>query len=467
MSDSVGGLRLSLAWKFILAFAAVVLVGVGTVSILANQGTARELRGFMVRGGMTDASQLAQQLEGYYRGRGSWEGVELLLEAPSMGHQMRGAGRGEAMGSGAAVQPALYDVQGQWIAGSSSTVSPTLSTGDLANATPIQVEGEIVGYVIVEAVGGPNSTDELIDRVNRAIWLAALAAGAAALLIGGLLVIGLLRPVKALTSASKELSQGDLSQRVPVTTRDERGELSLAFNQMADNLEQMEAQRRDLTADIAHELRNPLSVMQARLEGIIDGVYEPSSERLKSVLEQSKLLNRLVEDLRMLALADAGQLTLDRADTDLSSLAAQAVEVYRTQAEEGDVRLGLDAPAPGSLVANVDPARMEQVLGNLLSNALRHTPPKGKVELAVARRDGVGSVLIEVSDTGEGIPEESLPFVFDRFYRADRSRSRERGGTGLGLAITRELVEAHGGSIEVSNRQGGGTVFSIELPSAE
>jgi len=466
MSDAGSGLRLSLAWKFILAFAAVVLVGVGTVSILANQGTARELRGFMVRGGMTDASQLAQQLEGYYRGRGSWEGVESLLAAPSMGHQMRGGGRGEAMGAGMAVQPALYDVRGQSIAGSSSTTSPTLSAGDLAAATPIQVEGEIVGYV-VEAVGGPNSTEEVIERVNRAIWLAALAAGVAALLIGGLLVVGLLRPVKALTSASKELSQGDLSQRVPVTTRDELGELSLAFNQMADNLEQMEAQRRDLTADIAHELRNPLSVMQARLEGIIDGVYEASPERLKSVLEQSQLLNRLVEDLRMLALADAGQLTLDCTDTDLSSLAAQSVEVYRTQAEEGNVMLSLDTPAPGSLVASVDPARMEQVLGNLLSNALRHTPPEGRVELAVGRRDGARSVLIEVSDTGEGIPEESLPFVFDRFYRADRSRSRERGGTGLGLAITRELVEAHGGSIEVSNRKGGGTVFSIELPSTD
>jgi signal transduction histidine kinase len=362
------------------------------------------------------------------------------------------------------LQPALYNEQGQWIAGSSSALSPTLSERDLAAATPIQVEGEIVGYVTVEVVGEPNSTEELVERVNRAIWLAALAAGVAALLIGGVLVVGLLKPVNALTSAAQELSQGDLSQRVPITTRDELGELSLAFNQMADNLERMEGQRRDLTADIAHELRNPLSVMQARLEGIIDGVYEPSPERLKSVLEQSRLLNRLVEDLRMLALADAGQLTLDRADTDLSSLATQAVEVYRTQAEEGDVRLSLDTPAPGTLVASVDPARMEQVLGNLLSNALRHTPPEGEMELAVGRRDGARSVLITVSDTGEGIPEESLPFVFDRFYRADRSRSRERGGTGLGLAITRELVEAHGGSIEASNRHGGGTVFSIELP---
>jgi two-component system sensor histidine kinase BaeS len=215
-----------------------------------------------------------------------------------------------------------------------------------------------------------------------------------------------------------------------------------------------------MTADIAHELRNPLSVMQARVEAVIDGVYPPTAEHLQPVLEQTRLLSRLVEDLRTLALADAGQLALDRQDIDLAGVVARTVAGYRAQAQAAGVQLRVRL-AEGVRV-EADPGRIEQVVGNLLSNAVRHAPPGSEVEISL----GVDArwARLEVADAGEGIPDEALASVFERFYRADRSRSREGGGTGLGLAISRQLIVAHGGTIAAANRPEGGAVFRIDLP---
>jgi signal transduction histidine kinase len=238
-----------------------------------------------------------------------------------------------------------------------------------------------------------------------------------------------------------------------------------------------------MTADIAHELRTPLAVQRAHLEALQDGVYPLNPANLAPILEQTHLLSRLVEDLRTLALADAGQLRLDRVPTDLPALARRVIERFQPQAAAQGIAIQLDS-APGfpSPVLSLDPARIEQVLANLLTNALRHTPEGGRIAVSVygsperrpaamrpATEEPVSApgVQVSVRDSGPGIPEEALPRVFERFYRADRARSREEGGTGLGLAIARQIAQAHGGSLTAANHPEGGAFFTLTLPFSQ
>jgi two-component system, OmpR family, sensor histidine kinase BaeS len=249
-----------------------------------------------------------------------------------------------------------------------------------------------------------------------------------------------------------------------VKGRDELASLARTFNRMANSLEDAETRRRSLTADIAHELRNPLAVQRANLEAMQDGLYPVSTEALEPVLEQNLFLTRLVEDLRMLALADAGELILERAETDLAKLVEQIVERYKPQASLRQIRLEIvdGNVSPKLHSVWVDPVRIEQILGNLLSNALRHSPEGGLVRICLSSDES--NLRLEVHDDGTGIPEDSLDHIFDRFYRADRSRSRVEGGTGLGLAIARKLAEAHGGTLQACNHPEGGALFTLTLP---
>jgi signal transduction histidine kinase len=252
---------------------------------------------------------------------------------------------------------------------------------------------------------------------------------------------------------------------VRVEADDEIGDLGQAFNQMAAELERAEVLRRQMTADIAHELRTPLSVIQGNVEALQDGLFPLTLEALEPIQTKTELLGRLVEDLRNLALAEAGQLPLDRQPTDLASLAEGAVTAFQPAAEAKGITLGLIAP-PGLPPADADPQRIEQVLVNLLSNALRHTPAGGRVEIELASAAS-NRLTLRITDTGPGIPPEALPNVFERFYRVDRGRGRGEGGdgTGLGLAVARSIVEAHGGIIKVENAPGRGASFWFALPA--
>jgi signal transduction histidine kinase len=299
--------------------------------------------------------------------------------------------------------------------------------------------------------------------INRALLLAAVVAGLAAVLLTVGLSRRILGPVSTLTAAARRMERGDLSQRVEVQSNDEIGELARAFNAMADGLTRLEDLRRSMVSDVAHELRTPLSNIRGYLEALQDGVVEPKREIIDSLHEEAMLLNRLVDDLQELALAEAGQLRLERQSVAPADLVNRAMEAARAQAAAGGITLQVDLPADLSLV-DVDPQRIGQVLGNLLSNALTHTPPGGEVVVAAQARES--EVELSVSDTGEGILPEHLPYIFERFYRADKSRSRATGGTGLGLAIARQLVEAHGGRIEVESEVGRGTQFTFTLPVA-
>ncbi|MBI3240961.1 MAG: HAMP domain-containing protein [Chloroflexi bacterium] len=454
---------MSLFPKLLLSFMAVVLVGVAVVSFLANQVAAREVRGFMFQGGMTTESGMAQELAGYYRGRGSWEGAQTLISADHM------------MGGMMSQRLIIADAQGQIVADSDGRFTgQRLSNDELASGLPIEVDGAQVGTLLAAGSGpgmmmggfgspGQASEDELLFRVNRAIFLAAAVAGGLALVIGGLLAYGLVRPIRQLTSATGAVARGDLSHRVPVSSNDEIGELATSFNAMSADLEKAEGLRRSMMADIAHELRNPIAVLQANLEAVIDGVLPPSAENLQPLLDQSQLLARLVDDLRTLALAEAGQLSLNRALTDPAEVVRSVVAQFTRQAEAKTLSLQTNI-APNLPQLALDSQRIAQVLGNLLSNAIRHTPEDGRIECRVTSE--ARQVTFAVSDTGSGISAEALPHIFERFYRADSSRSRAGGGTGLGLSIAKQLVELHGGKIwaESDGAPGKGTRVSFALP---
>jgi two-component system OmpR family sensor kinase/two-component system sensor histidine kinase BaeS len=270
------------------------------------------------------------------------------------------------------------------------------------------------------------------------------------------------RPLSALMNAADAVAAGDLSVRVPAQRRGEFGQLMNSFNRMVEELELADQRRRNLTADVAHELRTPLQIIQGNLEGVLDGIYAPTTEHIATTLEETRQLARLVEDLRVLSQAEAGQLAMTWEVVDVAELCADAVTSFQGQAEAAGVDLrAVVSAAP--LTMSGDYGRLDQVVSNLLANALRHTPTGGRVEVRAAQT--ATGVRLEVSDTGEGIPAEDLPYIFDRFWRGDRARTHQGGaGSGLGLAIVRQLVQAHGGSIRVQSEVGQGTTFTVDLP---
>lgn len=272
-------------------------------------------------------------------------------------------------------------------------------------------------------------------------------------------------PIADLMSAADAVAQGDLTVRLREDVPGEFGKLARRFNNMTAELQRSAQQRRNLTADIAHELRNPLHIIQGNLEGMLDEVYEPTPENLTATLDETRLLARLVSDLHTLSLAESGQLALHPVPSLAADLLADAAANFSARAAEQGIHLSVEVPPEAaSLGLNVDPDRIGQVLSNLLVNALRYTPSGGSVTLRASAAPG--GVRLTVSDTGVGIPPEDLPYVFDRFWRGDRSRGRAGGtGSGLGLAIAKQLVEAHGGTISATSRLGGGTEMLIDLPA--
>ncbi|MFJ3415589.1 sensor histidine kinase [Streptomyces sp. NPDC086082] len=312
-------------------------------------------------------------------------------------------------------------------------------------------------------LGGGDTTAPRFDvsPTNKAKVVGAAAAVLAlTVLVTAVVATRLVRPLRALTEAAQQ--PPELHVRVPVRTRDETGILAEAFNDLSERRERMEAQRKAMVSDIAHELRSPLTNIRGWLEVTRDGFVEPDPALLGSLHEEAMVLQRVIDDLQDLAAADAGTLRLHREPVRVEDLVDQVVAAYRVSADTAGV--ALTGKTDNSLWLEADPVRMRQVLGNLVSNALRHTPADGTVTLTAWRE--ADTVVLTVTDTGSGIAPENLTHVFERFWRADQSRSRRTGGSGLGLSIVRDLVAAHDGTVEATSEPGAGSVFTLRLPNA-
>ncbi|HYF75921.1 MAG TPA: ATP-binding protein, partial [Symbiobacteriaceae bacterium] len=269
------------------------------------------------------------------------------------------------------------------------------------------------------------------------------------------------RPLQSLTAAAGRMAQHDLTARVQVTGHDELALLGTEFNRMAEQLGRQEQLRRTMVADVAHELRTPVAILRSQFEAIQDGAAEPSVETLLPMHDEVLRLTRLLDDLQVLSLTDAGQLPLSRRPVDPMDLAEQTASAFRAAAAGKGIDFQVDTTGQPPTI-DADPDRIKQVLLNLLGNALRHTPPGGAVQLEVSST--ATEVCFAVIDTGEGINPADLPHLFDRFYRGDKSRSRSGGGSGLGLAIAKGIAESHGGTVTVASTPGQGSRFTLSLP---
>lgn len=316
---------------------------------------------------------------------------------------------------------------------------------------------------VISQIAEP-SLSRLESSFQRSLVVAGVGAGIAGLLIVTLFTRQTLTPIRSLTAGARRLGSGELSYRVPSNRRDEVGELATTFNEMAATLERAEAHRRNMTADIAHELRTPLTNIRGYIEAIRDGVLEPDAPTIETLHQQTVHLSRLVEDLRVLSVADAGALRLDLEIEDIAMVARDTVNSFKPRAADLGIAIKLDS-AEGLPKAKVDRTRIGQVVANLVENALTHTPKGGTVTVSVDR-SASGAIELAVEDTGRGIPADVLPRVFDQFYRVDKSRSRSTGGAGIGLTIVRKLVEAHGGTVRAESKSGQGARFVVTLPSA-
>ncbi len=448
--------------KLLVAFVIVAAIAVGVVAVMANRITTRQFEIYVSQGKEARAERLAPEFAAYYARTGSWTGVEdwwVTLGQESTGG--RGPGRGLGQGVGVSTDRLLLaDTSGLVILDSQGELAgEQITDAELAAGVPIEVEGELVGTLVVAAEGTVHESleSEFLNEVNRSLVWAGVVAGVVALALGLLLARQLAAPIRALTDAANRLANGEMTQ-VRVRSDDEIGELGQAFNSMARSLAQQETLRRNLMADIAHELRTPLTVIRSDLEALLDGVYEPTPEALASVQEETLLLARLVDDLRALAQAEAGQLRLERELLDLADLLGAVAASFDLQAKSQGQELKLDLPEDLPAV-EADPLRVRQVVANLISNALRHARDAGRV--TVRAETLAAEVRVSIADDGPGIAQEDLTRIFDRFWRGPQPRAQ---GSGLGLTIARELVRAHGGRIWAESELNKGSTFFFTLP---
>jgi signal transduction histidine kinase len=410
------------------------------------------------------------RLETYYIARGSWDGVNTIFN------------NSLNIESSQWQSSILLDAQDRIVTNHGQPVDPATSPmyrpvrGE--TVIPIVVNDQVVGKLVLGQNTQPPERRFTLNFLQPVI-LASLVLAVFATLIGLLLTRRVVSPLAEVIAAAEEIAGGHLQTRVRVKAPDDLRDLSDSFNKMADALERNDRERRDMLANIAHELRTPLTVMRGRLEGIMDGVYPADENHVGPALEEAYLLERLVEDLRLLTLAESHQLAFDKTELDLIEIARRSISMFQAEADEKKISLDLVTSLEKALIV-ADPLRTEQVIGNLLSNALRYVPQGGRVWVEISRsrpvRDsgsyaGTGTtqqgdeVEISINDNGPGAPDADLPFIFNRFWRGEKSRSRVSGGAGLGLAIAKLMVEGQDGWIAARNLPEGGLQVSVSFPA--
>jgi signal transduction histidine kinase len=448
----------SITLKLVLSFLCISLVSVLLIVLFARYTTNQEFRRFTET---NDRSNLMEILEDYYVTNGSWHGIEraeLFRRYPPPNetpHPRPDSGLIVTDPSGTVLRPGSYYQVGQ-----------TVPADQIQRGAPIQVDGKTVGYLIFSpppfAQNSP--AQDFLMRTEQFLLYSALGATVIALLLGILFSRSLTSPIRELTHATHAMSEGDLSQQVSVRSNDELGELARAFNRMSAELSRSVNARKQMTADIAHELRTPLSLILGHAEAVHDGVLQPSPENFEIIREEATRLEHLVNDLRILSLADAGELSINPQTVEPDRLLQEVASLYQYQTQRKNISIALDI-VPGLPAIEVDPGRMTQVLTNIMDNALRHTPEGGRIILAA--REMEDQIELAIQDSGPGLKPEDLERIFERFYRTDSSRQREDaslGGSGLGLAIARSIVQAHGGQLLAESEPGQGLKVIARLP---
>jgi signal transduction histidine kinase len=441
--DSVRSIQTRLFLLLLRAFIAVVLLTLGIVFAVATYFLSTP-----TRFNPPERIPLVSRLETFYLVRGSWSGIKVIVPV------------GERRDWENAT---LINTDGQILVDHGRLDTPLIGAQytpvEGSRVVPIIMDHQIVGTLVLNDTFVPrqvNTTLGLLAPVALiSVFLAVLT-----IVIGILLVRRMVNPLAQVIAAARAVAGGDLSTRVSVSGPDDLRALSDSFNHMAATLERNDHERRDMLADIAHELRTPLTIMRGRLEGIVDGIYPANAEHITPALEETYLLERLVEDLRLLTLAESRQLHFEKSDVNLNDLALHVIDMFQAETEEKHISLSARLP-DADVVIIADHQRTEQVVGNLVSNAIRYTPEGGSVWITVEKTQG--SIVLSVSDNGPGVPPEDLPRIFNRFWREEKSRSRASGGVGLGLAIARQLVEAQGGQISAQNLPDGGLQVKCEF----
>lgn len=449
----------SLMLKLILAFLLTSVAGVALASVFIRQFVTRQFDNYVVE---QHRSNFIDDVSTYYATYNTWEGLRSWLFE-------QGANRVYSQQDDAPPPPLyldfiLVDAAGVTVLTSNAErLEERMSAQELAQGAPITIDGRVIGTVITaeNTVFRDVAEERYLASTDGALLAAAAVGIGIALLLGTFLARLITRPLREITAASRAIASGDLQQHVPVRSQDELGLLADQFNQMSADLSRAVKLRRQIIADIAHDLRTPLTVIAGYLESLRDQVLKPTPARFATMHAETQVLLRLVDDLHMLSLADAGELPLVHQSIAPRQLLERVAETYRHTAEQHEVALHVRTEGTLPEIC-VDPERMLRALGNLVSNALRYTPQDGQVTL-IARCDTVYVQFI-VADTGPGIAPEHLPNIFERFYRADESRQQETGGSGLGLAIVKSIVETHGGQAMVESALGQGAVFTIALP---
>ncbi len=473
----------SLRVRLLVLVGLVVAVAVVSVAWISSRATRTEFSRFILESRHPETDPVAgldtlgEPLEAHFRSTGSWEGAGPLVDQLARNLDGRllllDAGDQPAAASDpeltrAEVTLSADGVMLVWTAGEDPSPQRVLNFR-VPRIVLHGVDGQPCGTAIIipglppdveQAAETLFTEQDFLQAVNRWLLAGTIGVGLLMMLVTWIAARRLLRPVEQLTRAAGEMARGNMDCRVPAVSRDELGRLARTFNDMADNLVRVETLRRNMVSDIAHELRTPLTNIRCLLEAIQDGLADPSPETIDSIHEETMLLGRLVHDLQELALAEAGQLPLEPAVVDVGVEIGAAVKLLAADRGADAPRVELDLPdLPRGWF---DPARLRQVVRNLAENALNHTPAGGTVRVSA---EGAGEAIrVSVADTGPGISAGDLPHIFERFYRVDRSRSRDSGGTGLGLTIVKQLVQAHGGRVWAESEPGRGSVFSFTIP---